>query len=56
MGSTRVNQSFGRSYEFVAEIKIRLIRHGNSNNIRISLLKILALIFVAHPNTVKLST
>ena len=48
--SIRVNQSFGRSGEFISEIKQRLERHAASNNIRINLLKILALIFVAHPN------
>jgi len=45
--SIRVNQAFGRSGIFIEELKSRLERHANSNNIRINLLKILALIFYA---------
>lgn len=45
--SIKVNQSFGRSDLFVQEIKNRLIKHQDSNSIRIGLLKILLLIVVA---------
>lgn len=45
--SIRINQSFGRNDLFVQEIKTRLIKHGDSNSIRIGLLKILLLIVVA---------
>jgi len=48
--SVRVNISFGRSPVFMNELKRRLERHSDSNNIRINLLKILALIVRASNN------
>lgn len=70
--SFRVNQSFGLCGEFISEIKHRLEKSSvsnavssttaaanmgtNNNNIRINLLKILALLFAGHHNPVKFAS
>lgn len=46
--STSVNQSLGRLKEFIREIKTRLDKHANSNNIRLTLLRILSLMVSTH--------
>jgi len=51
-----INQAFGRSDIFIKELHNRLQRHSNSNNIRINLLKILAMIIVAHKSPKTLIT
>jgi hypothetical protein len=52
--SIRVNQAFGRSGFFIEELKAKLEKYANSNNIRISLLRILALIFYASQQPAKM--
>jgi hypothetical protein len=48
--SVKVNQSLGRSKEFIREIRARLLRHASSSLIRINLLKMVSLLFAAHPH------
>ena len=53
--SIKVNQSLGRTPDFTREIRDRLCRHAASNNIRINLLKMVSLLFAAHPSPATLA-
>jgi hypothetical protein len=53
--SVKVNQSLGRTKEFTREIRNRLGATSSSAGTRVELLKMLSLLFAAHPNPSQLA-